>query len=273
MLLKASLFQYKLRIHLEGKLSAWFFVLIAELDILVQVGVATADVANVALEVLDVDSIEANDRCVEANIELGQLVTKVERTAGFGKILLCAVKRLEQSLNVLFVSFLCAGNKSVNDRNDCKSRIRCKARLVNTVVDVVVSPFISLFDLLLEIGRQEIDLLELLREEIIESVVEHSNDLAALIVDDALLLFVVECRYGEAALVVLVVCEVDITKMGVAIVQRVRCGVVSRNVFIRLCKSPTLLKHLPMDRSVRDDIFKALELTDDQSTVCPGAGI
>ena len=40
-------------------------------NILVQVWVATADIANVALEVLDVDGIEANDRCVEAHIELG----------------------------------------------------------------------------------------------------------------------------------------------------------------------------------------------------------
>jgi hypothetical protein len=36
-----------------------------------QVGVATTDVANVALEVLNVDGVEANDRCVEAHIELG----------------------------------------------------------------------------------------------------------------------------------------------------------------------------------------------------------
>lgn len=36
-----------------------------------QVRVATTDVANVALEVLDVDGIEANDRGVEAHIELG----------------------------------------------------------------------------------------------------------------------------------------------------------------------------------------------------------
>ena len=33
--------------------------------------VAAADVANVALEVLDVNSIKSDDGCVEADIELG----------------------------------------------------------------------------------------------------------------------------------------------------------------------------------------------------------
>jgi hypothetical protein len=161
----------------------------------------------------------------------------------------------------------------VSDRDYWKSRIRCKSRLVYTVVDVVVSPLISLFDLLLEIGRQEIDLLELLGQQIVEGVVHHSDDLTALVVDDALLLLVVEGGYSEAALVILVVFEVDITKMGVAFMQGIRCGVVSRNAFIRLCESPTLLEHLPMNGSVRDDIFKTLELADDQSTVCPRACI
>lgn len=151
----------------------------------------------------------------------------------------------------------------MSDQNYWKSRVRCKARLVDTVVDVVVSPLISLFNLLLEIGRQEIDLLEFLRQQVVEGVVHHSDDLTALVVDDTLLLLVVEGRHGEAALIVLVVLEVDITKMGVTFMKRIRCGVVSRNAFIRLCESPTLLEHLPMDGSVRDDILKTLELAHD----------
>jgi hypothetical protein len=161
----------------------------------------------------------------------------------------------------------------VSGQNIRESRIRCKARLVDTVVNVVVSPLISLLDALLEVGRQKIDLLELLRQQIVEGVVHHSDNLTTLVVDDALLLLVIKSRHGEAALVVLVVFEVDITEMGVAFMQGIRCGVVSRNAFIRLCESPTLLEHLPMDGSVRDDILETLELADNQSTVCPGACI
>jgi hypothetical protein len=72
----------------------------------VEVGVATADVADVALEVLNIDGVEADDGCVEAHIELSQFVTKVEWTTGFGKLLLCTIERLEQSLDILFVCFL-----------------------------------------------------------------------------------------------------------------------------------------------------------------------
>jgi hypothetical protein len=72
----------------------------------VKVGVATADIADVALEVLNINSVEADDGREKAHIELGQFVTKVEWTTGFGKLLLCTIERLKQSLDVLFVCFL-----------------------------------------------------------------------------------------------------------------------------------------------------------------------
>lgn len=50
-------------------------------DSLVQVRVATANVADVAFEMLNVDGIEADDRGVQANVGLGQLVAEVERTS------------------------------------------------------------------------------------------------------------------------------------------------------------------------------------------------
>ena len=78
-------------------------------------------------------------------------------------------------------------------------------------------------------------------------MVHHSDDLTALIVDNALLLLVVKRRHGEATFVVLVVLKVDVAEMGVAFVKRVRCSVLSRNILIRRCESPTLLKHLPVN--------------------------
>jgi hypothetical protein len=58
--------------------------------------------------VLNIDSVEADDGCEEAHIELGQLVTEVKRTTGLGKFLLCAIERFEQNVDILLVSFLCA---------------------------------------------------------------------------------------------------------------------------------------------------------------------
>lgn len=75
-----------------------------------QAGIATADVTNVALEVLDIDRIKSNDGGVEADISFSQLVAKVERTAGFCKVSLCAIKRFEKDLDVLLVRFLRAKN-------------------------------------------------------------------------------------------------------------------------------------------------------------------
>ena len=50
---------------------------------LVEVGVAAADVADVALEVLHVDGVEADDGRVEAHILLCQAVAEVEGSGRF----------------------------------------------------------------------------------------------------------------------------------------------------------------------------------------------
>lgn len=47
--------------------------------LLVQVGISAADVTEVALEVLDVNCVEADDGCVKADVCFGQAVTEVER--------------------------------------------------------------------------------------------------------------------------------------------------------------------------------------------------
>lgn len=57
---------------------------------------------------LNVDGIESDDGCVEAHIELGQLVTQIVGSTRFGKVLFCAIERFEQSLDVLLIGFLCS---------------------------------------------------------------------------------------------------------------------------------------------------------------------
>ena len=55
-----------------------------------------------------------------------------------------------------------------------------KTGFVDAVVDVVVSPFIGGFNVLLEMFGEEVDFLIFLREDIIEFRVEHADDLAGL---------------------------------------------------------------------------------------------
>ena len=83
-----------------------------------EVRVSAADITKVALEVLHVDGIEADDCCEEADVLLSEAVTEVEWTAGFGEICLCAIQRAEELGNGLFVSFLGTAGMSVQTQND-----------------------------------------------------------------------------------------------------------------------------------------------------------
>ena len=54
--------------------------------LLVEIGVAAADVTDVALEVLHVDGVEADDCGEEADVLLCEAIAEVERTAGLGEV-------------------------------------------------------------------------------------------------------------------------------------------------------------------------------------------
>jgi hypothetical protein len=56
-----------------------------------EVRVSTADVAEVALEVLDVYGVEADDGGVQTDVLLRQAVAKVERTTGLCEVCFRAV--------------------------------------------------------------------------------------------------------------------------------------------------------------------------------------
>lgn len=71
-----------------------------------EVWVAAADVADVALEVLNVNCVKPDDGGVEADVLLCQAVTEVERTAGFCEVCFGTVQRLEELSNSLLVRVL-----------------------------------------------------------------------------------------------------------------------------------------------------------------------
>lgn len=107
-----------------------------------------------------------------------------------------------------------------------------EAGLVDAVVDVVVRPCVRLFYLFLQVFGEEHDVAVLLREEVVEFGVEHADDFRAFVGDDRLVLFVVKRGHGEAARVVRVHTEVNVSKMCEVWVQGVGRDVLSRKFFI-----------------------------------------
>lgn len=71
-----------------------------------KVRVAAANVANVALEVLHVDGVEANDCGEEADVLLCEAVAEVEWTAGLGEVFFGTIQGFEELRDGLLVGFL-----------------------------------------------------------------------------------------------------------------------------------------------------------------------
>lgn len=68
-----------------------------------------SDIANVGLEMLNVDSVEADDGRVESNVSLGDVITKVEFRIGgqpLCKMLFDAVERVEEGVESFLVGLL-----------------------------------------------------------------------------------------------------------------------------------------------------------------------
>jgi hypothetical protein len=77
-----------------------------EFVLLVEVRVAAADIANVALEVLHVNGIEADDCCEQTDVLLCQAIAEVEWTAGLGEVFFRTIQRFKQLGDGLLVGFL-----------------------------------------------------------------------------------------------------------------------------------------------------------------------
>lgn len=125
----------------------------------VQPGVPAPDVPDIALEVLHVDRVEADERDVQADVGLGDLVAKVERPRRvLREVRFCAVQGGEEGLDVLLVG-LGRG---------------CEAGLVHAVVDEIVGPLVGIVNLLSQILRVEVDLFVLVFYEVIKlNTVQH----------------------------------------------------------------------------------------------------
>jgi len=72
----------------------------------VKVRVSAANIADVALEVLHIDGVEADDCCEKTDILLCEAVAEVVRTAGLGEVLFRTIQGLEELGDSLLVGFL-----------------------------------------------------------------------------------------------------------------------------------------------------------------------
>ena len=84
----------------------------------------------------------------------------------------------------------------------------------------MVRPFVRLFNLLAQVRGKKVELAlrRVSRQQVVKGVVEHADDLAALVVHNLLGRLVVQRRHGEAALVVCVLLKVDVAHVRVGIV-------------------------------------------------------
>ena len=77
---------------------------------LMQSRITRSDITDVALEMLHIDGVEANDGCVEANVCFGDVGTEIVGSSVFGKVSFGAVERAEEGFDGFFISFLGSKN-------------------------------------------------------------------------------------------------------------------------------------------------------------------
>ena len=150
--------------------------------------------------------------------------------------------------------------------------LRCEAGFVDAVIDVVVSPVVGFVNLLLQVLRVEVDFAVLFGQEVVEFGVEHADDLARFVTDDGLLLLVVEGWHGEAALVVWVYLEVDVSEVADAL-DGIWSHVLAWQLLVVVYEAPAFLKHLPVNRGVWYDVLEAFQFAGYKCTMRPRASV
>ena len=217
----------------------------------------------IALEDIVIRNIEPDEGGIQANVCIGHEVAEQVLASSSiiplpeGKMPFQPVQALEQYDQMLFVRFLCS----------------CKATLVHSIVDCIVNPLVHLIDLFsqfLRIKPRPVTRLtalpDILWQEIVELGVEHPNDLAALVVHDRLGLLVPQDGHGEAATVLRVRFQVQLTQL-LESVKRIFCiaAMAAR-------EQPPVFGELGVADDELDQRFEALERADDGGAVGPGAG-
>jgi hypothetical protein len=152
-----------------------------------------------------------------------------------------------------------------------RGSVRCETGLVNAVVDVVVYPLVHLFDVLPQVLREQVQLLMLVVQEVVKGIVEHANDLAALVADNALLFLVIQRWHSKTAFVVRVLLKVDVAQMREIGMDRIRCNTLAGKLLVCSREPPALTAHVPVYAREGDNVLQAFQISHNQSPMRPGA--
>lgn len=119
---------------------------------LMNIWVPTPDIPNIRLKMLDIYCIETNDRGEETDICFCDVGPEVVGACCFRKAFLDAVKGGEEGGDGLSVGGFGG----------------CEPGFVDTIVNVVVNPFVGFLDILLQVFGEEVDGLVFLVDDIVE---------------------------------------------------------------------------------------------------------
>lgn len=107
---------------------------------------------NTDLEMLYVNDVKTDNCSEQSHIRFGNILSIIIRSLTLTQMFLNPIQGCEELDHSLLVCFLLSG----------------KARSVDSIVNIIVCPFICSFDFLLEIGRKEINILVFRSNDVIE---------------------------------------------------------------------------------------------------------
>ena len=204
----------------------------------------------VALEVADVDGIEAHQSGEQSPVGLGDLRT--DQIALAGEALLHLIQRIEQAPEGPLVGRLTGG----------------EAGAVDAVVDVAIDESVDLVDLLAQ-GRRVV--VGTAGVTAVEGAVEHADDLRGLVVDDGLSLLVPQHRHSDDAGVVGLGPGVDLVHE-VETIGTVIAGALER-LTTGAGELPARIAHVRVHHRQGNHVLQPLQPAEDQGAMGPGAGV
>ena len=124
---------------------------------LMQCRITRSDITNIALEMLHINWIEANDSSIKANVRFSDIGTKIVWSSMFSEMSFGAVESNEKGFHGLLISFLGSSSSQLMVENlmrnskksrDLRTSLRSKPRFVYAIIYIIVGPAVYLFNLI-----------------------------------------------------------------------------------------------------------------------------
>lgn len=147
-----------------------------------QCRIPRSDIPDVALEMLHIHGVEADDGRIEAHVRFGDMGTEVVWRSMFSKVGFSSIERGEEGFDRFSVGFLCpvAGFSILveSSQGNDEGSLRGEPRLVDTIVDVIVRPIIRSFDFFPQILGKQVDFLIFFWNDVVKFCIKHAYDFA-----------------------------------------------------------------------------------------------